>query len=509
METWRNIKDRLEEGCMRFDISGFGFQFPRELLFVMAEVISELYPCDQIDICIKDLQYILDNVSVEYNYRVVKPPRGIGLGYYEDLKTLAMLAILQEHEPISVYGDQGILKPGSFMAIIDLQRFNFILRDDKVEYQSYDRNGGMKWAGSGFFPNGLKRVKDISNPLLGSFFSRFHWERKMNLVSLYNENPIFYKNNYKKIKNAYTMFFGYEFFPDDLDLPFQEGGINPNGRITIGTSKSFIISKYLMPYNDSLFETPYVTPFKKRQGKIYPTGVAKEFQRKRIEAYKNFKPISSEVFFYSNPRIEYNGTYVPKNRLLPDWADMLFLCEYGASTGNFSFGLDQEKLLDIAYQWYLSPDPLRAAARGGYKLLDPVYSRARPLGREWVVALEFLQKLDSRLLPYMTRVDLGLPSMLFAEDELYRNVSLLEDVSRNELKRKRSHSTYLERDVMPVLKSRLLESITSKVHSGIIDGLNTLISDVDLQLEQIGEQDYAADYEDYDLYDDNLNEEIE
>jgi hypothetical protein len=202
IETWERIKGLLEEGCLRFDISGFGFQFPRKLLLYMAEVILELYPSDDMQNMTDDLTSILSEVKVEVGYSIVTPPRGIGLGYYEDLKTLVMLAILDRYDPISVYGDQGILRPFSFGAILALQDAEFLFEQDKVEYSSYDRNGGMKWAGVGMFPTVVKNPRVVSNPLVGSFFSREHWERKSALYSFYEDNKIFYKKNYKKNKNS-------------------------------------------------------------------------------------------------------------------------------------------------------------------------------------------------------------------------------------------------------------------------------------------------------------------
>jgi hypothetical protein len=51
--TWERIKDKLKE-VYQFDISGFGFQYPREYLIIIAETILSLYPSavitEQLDI---------------------------------------------------------------------------------------------------------------------------------------------------------------------------------------------------------------------------------------------------------------------------------------------------------------------------------------------------------------------------------------------------------------------------------------------------------------------------
>jgi len=442
VEVWNRIKSRLTSHILRFDISGFGFQYPRELLSCMASVIQELYPCDQMDTMASEFYTILDNVKVEKGLEVLFPPRGIGLGYYEDLKTLCMLAILDEYDPISVYGDQGLV-PYHNDVIASLCNYNFILDyRSKIEFQSND-DGRLKWAGSQMSSTQIRRAKDLTQPLLGNFFSQFHWERKANLHSFFEDNKIFYRYKYKIFKKGYEMFFGNEFYSDDLSLSFVEGGINPYASILVGESKSFIISRYLRPYEDTLFEAPHVSPFHIKKKKSYPITVSRQFQKERVLAYKKFKPINSDVFFYSEPRIIYNRQYIPHDRLIPDWADLLFVFQYGLTVGNFTYGLDINNIKDIAYHYYLSKDPLRAAARGGYKILDPIYSRARPLGSEWCLALDLLKDSDHRKLPFLPRVDIGVPPPEFGTDKMYFNDNLYRDtMMKFSSKRKRSEAFF-------------------------------------------------------------------
>jgi len=403
IEVWKKIKDRLEIGIFRFDISGFGFQYDRSILSCMVSVIQELYPCQQMDDLASEFYTIMDSVTVDVGMRRLHPPRGIGLGYYEDLKTLAMLAILDRYDPISVYGDQGILPPTGFEAILELQKYNFLfIGTDKVECQSHE-DVSLKWAGCRMTKTTINRTKDFLQPLLGAFFSRFHWERKTGLESFYYNQKDFYLYHYKSIKKAYYHFFGNEFFHGDLDLNFIDGGIDPISPIIIGGSKVFILQEYKRPYEEDFFEKPMVSPFYRKRGNIYPYKVSKNFQEKREEVYKKTPSKESDIYFYSNPRLSYNSRYQPQERIIPDWADLLYVLIYGSSTGNFTYGLDREKLLDIALAHSLSSDPLKAAARGGYQILDKVYSRFRPLSSEWVEAIDLIQKSSYRNLPFFKK----------------------------------------------------------------------------------------------------------
>jgi hypothetical protein len=499
-ETYERVRGKLFE-CIRFDVSGFGFQFPRVFLELMASVIQELYPCTDLDNQVADFIDILNSVKVECGFEVFFPPRGIGLGYYEDLKTLCMLALLKEFNPLSVYGDQGLMQsPTGLYAIPHLVQHDFIIKFDKVEFSSH-LDGMVKWAGHSLSNTRLIKVKEISNALIGSLFCPTHWERKNSLFSFFEENKIFYKNNYKKLITIYNLIFGYEFYEDDLKNHFQEGGINPYGKLSIGETKLHVISKFMRPYEDTFFEAPYITPFKKRESKKYPLKENYNFQRQRQRSYSKAKNMPSEVMYYFNPRLEYNNVYKPHDRVIPDWADYLYMVNHGMSTGNFTYGLDIEKINDIASRYTFSPDPLRAAARGGYKILDLYHSSFFPLGREWTMVLEYLKTIQKRDLTYVNRNDLPQNVMLF-EDPLYHNTNLFEYMvnKASVSKRKRSMISATSDDIMRSgIVKRLKESNSQNIGKGIIDTLSKTVTLTETVLNRFTEpDDYVNDYEDMD-----------
>jgi len=493
---WEQVKGHLREMMLYFDISGFGLQFPRELLSLMASVIQELYPSDQMEISSSDFYSILDSVKVEVHHDVLYPPRGIGLGYYEDLKTLVMLAILDSYDPISLYGDQGIISRTGPGPILRLWNYNFIIPfeqgSDKIQFRSHPR---IKWAGHGMSQTNLYLCRTRTNSLVGAFFTKFHWQRKAALASYCEDNYIFYKKNYKKICFAYTQFFGNEFFEGDLNFSFIEGGINPSKAVALGSSKFQVVSEYLKPFEDTFFEVLYITPFLKKESKVYSHGMSKQFQEKRLQAYKRHIPIDSSVYFYSKPRLQYNRKIVRSESIIPAWADLLFLCEYGASMGNFSYGLDQEKLSMIAGNHSLSSDPLRAAARGGYKILDPVYSLHRPLSSEWQYVCNQLEKVDKRYLPYMPRADLGYPPPYYWEEDMYKGVDLYEPLIRDSLKKRKRSIAFSESSLLENVKGRVIEEIHSQVPRGIIDSLEQIPDLINQVIEDELDQEYGLDYE--------------
>jgi hypothetical protein len=495
-ETWLRIKGKLYNN-IRFDISGFGFQYPRHFLSLMASVIEELYPCDDIMTQSSEFNEILDSVRVQIGMTVVEPPRGIGLGYYEDLKTLCMLALLSEYEPLSVYGDQGLMRcEPAIEGIQKLVKHDFIIKFDKVEFSSTS-DGKVKWAGHSMSNDSLLRVKDLTNPLIGCLFQSQHWERKNALISYYNDNKEFYLFNLKKIKKLYYLIFGQELYIGELDRHPSEGGLDPRAKLSMGESKSHIISRYMRPYEDTFFEAPYVTPFKRRKAKAYPLGVSKAYSKERFRAFSRFKPIDSSIYFYSTPRIEYNHNYIPKDRLIPDWADLLYMVTYGVSTGNFTFGLDTQKLKSIAQNYTFCIDPLRAAARGGYKFLDLYHADYYPLGREWSLVLEFLENVQKRTLPYCNRADLP-QSLYWSESELYRNTDLTEFLRKQTTSsKKRSRSiAFSESSFREDIKCRIIDATIEGVGKGFLDTLSKAITIGENAIEEcFDESSYIADYE--------------
>jgi hypothetical protein len=425
---WNRLKDMGH--FMRFDISGFGFQYIRKYLEILVRVIEEMYPCSLLTIMSDEAVDIFNDVRVEMpDGSVVRPPRGIGLGYYEDLKTICMIAILDKYQPYSVYGDQGLIPTMTgWDALTDLISSGFIFdSDDKVWASSTADTSAwsVKWAGIRMSPQNYKIYKDLSSKILNLFFVREHWERKNGLYSFYKEYPEFYKRNNKKFIKLYQLYFGDELYPNDTSTSFNDVGINANTKHTVGYKKDYRLSNYKVPYSDQLFELPYSTPFLTRKKNVWPIKVAKDFSKKRLAIYKNSPFIDSSVYYYVNPRLEYNSVFRPSEKLLPEWAEYLYIAMHGASTGSFTYNLTSSKMKGGIMDMSLSKDPLRAVASGGYKILD--MHHRRPLAcLEWQSTVDALSTVTKRHIDYIQRADLPV-SIYWQEDPFYFNTPLYMD----------------------------------------------------------------------------------
>jgi hypothetical protein len=281
LDTYRIIRDRLYKPFSSFDISGFGFQYIREWLFVIAEEIALLFPNPDITEA-KDLFIrLFSNTKVQLEEgKFVYPPRGVGLGYYEDLKTIGVNAILHEFNPISVYGDQGILEKQHIIpAILKLRRYGFELPNSKVVFNQVE----IKWSGWTMSHGSCTRAKRILEPLVSIFSQRYHWERKQILLSFSKTHKEFYDKKGLIIPFQYELFFGYEFTKGDSLWNFRNSGISTLSPVSSGHIRTWAVQRLQAPtdkiVDDFLYETPFFTQWKESDSKA--------FSIRRKELYKN------------------------------------------------------------------------------------------------------------------------------------------------------------------------------------------------------------------------------
>jgi hypothetical protein len=408
---------------MRFDISGFGLQYVRQYLSIIVQVIEEMYPSSNLMVFAEEARHIFDNVRVIMpSGKRESPPRGIGLGYYEDLKTLCMIAFLKPYKPFSVYGDQGLLPDEDMIwlqAIQEILGRGFIMKDDSIVLSSSDGSLAkrrVKWAGILISNTGYTIFKKYSSKIIQAFFLERHWERKAGLLSFAEEFPDFYATVQKRLLRLYSMLYGDEFYTGDSGTSFYDTGIMLKP-ITVGFKKDFRVSSHKVPFDPVLFEGGYTTPFKKVVVKSYPRGLSKSFELERKRLYRETPCIDSSIHYYVNPRIVLNNRYNPKHRVLPAWAEFLYALNYESTTGSFTYGLTQEQMESAIQTYSHHSDPFKAFASGGYKILDMWHCPSIPTQEDREAAL-YLSKLHARQLDYVRRADLPIhPSQ--REDKLY------------------------------------------------------------------------------------------
>jgi len=457
---------------LRFDISAFGLQYPREYLQLCAEIIQEMYPSSILDEQGDIFRKILQNVSVEMpDGEFIYPPRGIGLGYYEDLKTIVMLSLLREYHPVSVFGDQGILPLEAYESIPRLIEFQYSIKFEKVE--TVCSTGKTRWCGHSMSPTSLILTKQFFEPLIGCLFSRFHWEKKCSLRALAIEFPKLYTPLQNRLCIMYERTFGYEFFKGESFSNFYNGGIRLDTPIVSGYTRTWKVEHMNMPYSNQWFDITYQTPFRKAVQRAYPTKIARDFQVQRKLAYR--LPARDDLIIkYIDPIIELNKKNRPLPRLLPAWADALFLANHGMTTGSLTYGMSPENIRLAPVRQVFSSDPFRARATGGYKILTQWRSTRGP-SQEWVEAADFLSAVDSRYFVFTRRTDLP-QHLAMMHDELYHDTDMISFEVDKRRRSKRKFSSDESESKLDKLTSESLERIRNQIGTGSITNPAELFS---------------------------------
>jgi len=398
--TWERIKDSLSE-VYRFDISGFGFQYPREYLAIIAELISSFYPDpfleEQKDIMLR----FLNEMSVEMeDGTFVYPPRGIGLGYYEDLKTIGMLALLSDYDPISVYGDQGLLKPSNGQLAVDVLRsYGFILKEKKAEYKQLV----TLWSGWSMSVDKCYKPRVFWDGIFGAFSAQEHWERKASLRS-FSEEYEEYSIIDEYIAFHYEKAFGFEFSKGESYLHFDNMGVRSSVPRINGYRREWRLRKLQTPsttYNGEVFyDSPFLIEVNRKS--------ANEFSKLRQKTWKYSKEFPTEYIEYVYPVIIGNkkrNTHLSKlGSVLPYWADLKMVFEYGQSSGTITSGLEGEELIKAVHNQRFASDPFLARATGGYSI-STLWRTDRPESLEEYIMGQELSTMNLAESFYVKRFD--------------------------------------------------------------------------------------------------------
>jgi len=364
--TWDRIKDKLYQFGL-FDMSGFGFQYPREYLEIIAEEICHHFYCNEIYDNLLDLRSIFKNVNVQMeDGKFVYPPRGIGLGYYEDLKTIGIMAVLAKFQPISLYGDQGLLLDYTLNDAVErLRYFEFIILDDKYQY----KRNTVKWSGWTMTTGFAKRPKQVLSPLISFLNAQYHWERKLILRSFSEMFPQTYKEYSKKLPFFYELIFGYEFHKTDSLLHFRNGGVSITAPVRTGFLKSVLAERLISPadniVDNIIYNTPFFTEWKRADAKAHSI-------KRKVTYQKTHPHTNSFVYEYVNPYIKYNDNRKPQlprlAGVVTDAQETKLIVNHQLTTGKYTHGLNTDEMLRALHLSSLSNNPFKSHATGGYSV---------------------------------------------------------------------------------------------------------------------------------------------
>jgi hypothetical protein len=210
-----NIVSERFETCKTLDIKGFGLAFPRSMIIAVINRIKKSYPLlsEQAEKSIS----IIQNIEVEIGNQVVKPKRGVGLGYFHPLMYLITFCLLRDSKVVASFADDSLIKAKHFNKCAErFKHYTIPINEKKSQ---------IKWKNIAFFiqsgivpgEDHLYKLSNKNSLLAGIFNQRFHWERKFVCSMLPAE---------EQIPAAFCLerIFGKEFFRGEAMSNVKDGG---------------------------------------------------------------------------------------------------------------------------------------------------------------------------------------------------------------------------------------------------------------------------------------------
>jgi len=379
---------KLSDILYYFDLPGFGLQYPRGHLKYMAKAIAKKYRHPVIDEMTDLLCTHLDRYEVQISDGTfIKPPRGIGLGYFENLKALGVAAVLDELGLESFFGDQGLIQRHP------MRNLNF------AGFLTKPRRGGkademisppLLWSGVTLEdPRGVREPRCVWTSLFGALNGEFHWERKQALAAI-GLHPLL-ESQWKIISYTYERLFGYEFYAGDSMAHPSNLGVNQSAQPRVGILRDYRVRDLRDP-GRKIVDT-YVHDA--RWQKPYSRSDAKRFSIRRKKVYKHCKPMDTTVYNYAFPLYKEHKSKKPEMDFLakvtPSWMEERMIIHDRRFTGKIVSGLNYDEQIDAILRFRYSRDPFFTRATGGYEILTQ-YRGSRAISDEVVQLTELLKE---------------------------------------------------------------------------------------------------------------------
>jgi hypothetical protein len=414
-------RERIKSDFTRYDFYGFGLQFVRQILAIAMEEIAILYPNFLITEAAEIGISILDNVELEIDGKFTYPPRGIGLGYYETLKTLCIMSIMDKYDPIAIWGDEGLVQTSTFPELVkEVESYGFYFNHEKQKHYSC-QNDVILWGGMCFITGrkiGASTPFEFTSQIPAVFQGKTHWERKSNVGQL----QLVSSSAYSRLAYAYERTFGYEFYRGESMKNPLNAGVNPRAppirgwvstanveRVRTLGSRTFENMRYEMP----------VSITKKHANRM-------AFARKRKSIFRG-KLTSTYTSEYLYPKVK-KGSLVrtkvsPLARYIPPWMEKRMMLYNNILSEKFSKGLSYEQMLKAALEFCYCEDPFDLYSRKGSYTV-PLFHRPNVLLEDWEDLIDKMMKMK-KVSDYATlRADLLTP--LEREAKIVREAAILD-----------------------------------------------------------------------------------
>jgi hypothetical protein len=378
-------KDR--KSFSSYDLYGFGFQYPREYLLIMMEEISMLYPNLLLDESTEIARELFKALSVQMpDGKFVYPPRGIGLGYYETLKTLGMMAVFDSFDPVVIWGDEGLLKNSNYdEAIAELRSLGFY--DNLEKRINYHGSNRLYYGGiTVHLQSGAMSLPFAQNNGIAPLFQcKTHWERKNSI-----NNIVLPKSSaYTHMCYTYERTFGYEFFVGESLMHPINYGINRRAPPIRGWVKTAELEALLKPGErrlDKMIASLPILTIKSHKNDM-------DWARLRKSIFRKGGKVPTYLNDFLNPKVRLGEeTIADRNdlaRTVPLWQEKRMIFYNRLHAQKWTRGLKDADLYKAATSFNRSADPFGIYHYKGSHYTTPFHISTF-LSEEWEDTIDYL-----------------------------------------------------------------------------------------------------------------------
>jgi hypothetical protein len=383
--------------CKKIDLKGFGLQFPREYIVCTMEAILEVYPNETIQEYFESAKRLFSKLEIQMEDKTFfQPDRGVGLGYFSNVMTLGIAALLQEFDIVKMFNDDILCPSENYIpARTKLEKFLFVINEKK---------SGQEWLSRPFFANitfvpnnkGHFMLYNQAQGIKAAVFNkRYHYERKN--IMLMCKWPHRWKANYH-----YERLFGYEVNRGEAFMHPSMLGLNPDGEYLTGYVKGGLLRKYKAPQSDHDVELNRIWSIQFPWRDPPPR---KDFQKIRNSLRKKKNIVYyTEYDDYLNPEVRFTGNIPLKpvlnkgNYQLPSWSDLQEIIAHHRTYGRTLQGHNPIRASERMLDYLLADNPIHAWLAGGYEVITPYYRI--PGVNPWIQVLyESIRKIQKASTP--------------------------------------------------------------------------------------------------------------
>jgi len=421
-EVRKSLQQRMRP-CRKIDLKGFGLQFPRSLILILMKILGEYFPSLELDLVKKQTENMFNKISVKMpDGKFISPIRGVGLGYFSNLMTIAVRVILDGVYIVKMFNDDILVDDHDYnMALMMLTDLGFVINEKKSgEFYNrapYFMNVSMDKRGSVHY-------QDVQGPWAAAVLARHHYQRK----SIFLMVPYAHK---WKMRYHYERLFGYELHRGEVYDHPTTWGINPHateyvGYVTGGLLRKFT-SERLQDVTEHRVKSTYF-PWKTAKESKFHLARFKARRFKRHKWYTGYDeylhPKMKEAKWINN--INFVNQLEPYT--VPTWYDLRCILNLGYSTGRFLRGLSPSEARHALSRYCFHRDPIGTMKNGGAIVVTPYHKgpSLSGLNLEIYNALEHVNVIK----PQKVETDIPgrVPTQLKREDALYSSIKeMLEE----------------------------------------------------------------------------------